>query len=116
MMMKGYTVKEIYIGDFALLDNQENLDRFLEQLMIEGLKSDISDWLDIGDWLRYVYSRKEIESFVVILDKSKEYKLSLRFFDKEDLELSNTRRRLKKVMQLPKDTMRLYLVAAGYEC
>ena len=116
MMMKGYTVKEIYVGEFALLDNQENLDRFLEQLMIEGLKSDISDWLDIGDWLRYVYSRKETESFVVILDKSKEYKLSLRLFDKEDLELSNTRCRLKKVMQLPKDTMRLYLVAAGYEC
>ena len=116
MMMKGYTVKEIYVGEFALLDNQENLDRFLEQLMAEGLKSDISDWLDIGDWLRYVYSRKEMESFVVILDKSKEYKLSLRFFDKEDLELSNTRRRLEKVMQLPKDTMRLYLVAAGYEC
>ena len=116
MMMKGYTVKEIYVGEFALLDNQENLDRFLEQLMIEGLKSDINDWLDIGDWLRYVYSRKETESFVVILDKSKEYKLSLRLFDKEDLELSNTRCRLKKVMQLPKDTMRLYLVAAGYEC
>ena len=116
MMMQGYTVKEIYVGDFALLDNQENLDRFLEQLMIEGLKSDINDWLDIGDWLRYVYSRKETESFVVILDKSKEYNLSLRFFDKEDLELSNTRCRLKKVMQLPKDTMRLYLVAAGYEC
>jgi hypothetical protein len=108
--MKGYTVKEIYVGEFALLDNQENLDRFLEQLMIEGFK------IDIGDWLRYVYSRKEIESFVVILDKSKEYKLSLRFFDKKDLELSNTRCRLKKVMQLPKDTMRLYLVAAGYEC
>ena len=116
MMMKGYTVKEIYAGEFALLDNQENLDRFLEQLMIEGLKSDTSDWLDIDDWLRYVYSRKEIELFVVILDKSKEYKLSLRFFDKEDLELSITRCRLKKVMQLPKDTMRLYLVAAGYEC
>lgn len=69
-------------------------DRFLEQLMIEGFK------IDIGDWLRYVYSRKEMESFVVILDKSKEYKLSLRFFDKEDLELSNTRRRLKKVIWL----------------
>ena len=110
MMMKGYTVKEIYVGEFALLDNQENLDRFLEQLMIEGLKS------DIGDWLRYVYSRKEIESFVVILDKSRECKLCLRFFNKEDLELSDTRRRLEKVMQLPKDTMRLYLVAAGYEC
>ena len=110
MMMKGYTVKEIYVGEFALLDNQENLDRFLEQLMIEGFK------IDIGGWLRYIYSRKEIESFVVILDKSKEYKLSLRFFDKEDLELSNIRRRLEKVMQLPKDTMRLYLVAAGYEC
>ena len=110
MMMKGYTVKEIYEGEFALLDNQENLDRFLEQLMIEGFK------MDISDWLRYVYSLKEMESFVVILDKSKEYKLCLRFFVKEDLELSNTRRRLKKVMQLPKDTMRLYLVAAGYEC
>ena len=110
MMMKGYTVKEIYVGEFALLDNQENLDRFLEQLMIEGFK------IDIGDWLRYAYSREELESFVVIIDKSKEYKLSLRFFDKEDLELSDTRRRLKKVMQLPKDTMRLYLVAAGYEC
>ena len=110
MMMKGYTVKEIYVGEFALLDNQENLDRFLEQLMIEGFK------IDIGDWLRYAYSRKEMESFVVILDENKEYKLSLRFFDKEDLELSNIRRRLKKVMQLPKDTMRLYLVAAGYEC
>ena len=110
MMMKGYTVKEIYVGEFALLDNQENLDRFLEQLMIEGFK------IDIGDWLRYAYSRKEMESFVVILDKNREYKLSLRFFDKEDLELSNIRRRLKKVMQLPKDTMRLYLVAAGYEC
>ena len=116
MMMKGYTVKEIYVGEFALLDNQENLDRFLEQLMNEGFKSDTSDWLDIDDWLRYVYSREEIESFVVILDKSKEYKLSLRFFDKEDLELSDTRHRLKKVMQIPKDTMRLYLVAAGYEC
>ena len=110
MMMKGYTVKEIYVGDFALLDNQENLDRFLEQLMIEGFK------IDIDGWLRYVYSREELESFVVIIDKSKEYKLCLRFFDKEDLELSNTRCRLKKVMQLPKDTMRLYLVAAGYEC
>ena len=110
MMMKGYTVKEIYVGEFALLDNQENLDRFLEQLMIEGFK------IDIGGWLRYVYSRKATESFVVILDKNREYKLSLRFFDKEDLELSNIRRRLKKVMQLPKDTMRLYLVAAGYEC
>ena len=110
MMMKGYTVKEIYMGEFALLDNQENLDRFLEQLMIEGFK------IDIGGWLRYVYSRKELESFVVILDKSSEYKLCLRFFNKEDLELSDTRRRLKKVMQLPKDTMRLYLVAAGYEC
>ena len=116
MMMKGYTVKEIYVGEFALLDNQENLDRFLEQLMIEGFKSDTSDWLDIGEWLSYVYSRKEMESFVVILDKNKEYKLSLSFFDKEDLELSNIRRRLEKVMQLPKDTMRLYLVAAGYEC
>ena len=41
MMMKGYTVKEIYVGEFALLDNQENLDRFLEQLMIEGFKIDI---------------------------------------------------------------------------
>ncbi len=110
MMMKGYTVKEIYVGEFALLDNQENLDRFLEQLMIEGFKR------DIGVWLRYVYSSEEIESFVVFLDKSKEYKLSLRFFNKEDLELSDTRRRLKKVMQIPKDTMRLYLVAAGYEC
>ena len=110
MMMKGYTVKEIYVGKFALLDNQENLDRFLEQLMIEGFKR------DIGVWLRYVYSSEEIESFVVILDKSKEYKLSLRFFDKEVLELSNIRRRLKKVMQIPEDTMRLYLVAAGYEC
>ena len=110
MMMNGYTVKEIYVGEFALLDNQENLDRFLEQLMIEGFKT------DIGGWLRYVYSRKEMESFVVILDKSIEYELSLRFFDKEDLELSDTRRRLKKVMQIPKDTMRLYLVAAGYEC
>ena len=110
MMMKGYTVKEIYVGEFALLDNQENLDRFLEQLMIEGFK------IDIGDWLRYAYSRKEMESIVVILDKNREYKLSLRFFDKEDLELSNIRRRLEKVMQLPKDTMRLYLVAAGYEC
>ena len=66
--------------------------------------------------LRYAYSRKEMESLVVTLDKSREYKLSLRFFDKEDLELSNIRRRLEKVMQLPKDTMRLYLVAAGYEC
>ena len=110
MMMKGYTVKEIYVGDFALLDNQENLDRFLEQLMIEGFE------IDIGGWLSYVYSIEELESFVVILDKSKEYKLHLRFFDKEDLELSDTRRRLKKVMQIPKDTMRLYLVAAGYEC
>ena len=110
MMMKGYTVKEIYAGEFALLDNQENLDRFLEQLMIEGFK------IDIGVWLRYIYSSEEIESFVVILDKSKDYRLYLRFFDKEDLELSDTRRRLKKVMQLPKDTMRLYLVAAGYEC
>ena len=110
MMMKGYTVKEIYVGEFALLDNQENLDRFLEQLMIEGFKR------DIGVWLRYVYSSEEIESFVVFLDKIKEYKLSLRFFDKEDLELSDTRRRLEKVMQIPKDTMRLYLVAAGYEC
>ena len=116
MMMKGYTVKEIYVGEFALLDNQENLDRFLEQLMIEGFKIDIGDWLDLGDWLRYVYSREELESFVVIIDKSKEYKLCLRFFDKEDLELSDTRRRLKKVMQIPKDTMRFYLVAAGYEC
>ena len=110
MMMKGYTVKEIYVGEFALLDNQENLDRFLEQLMIEGFK------LDIGDWLRYVYSIKDLESFAVILDKNKEYELALRFFDKEDLELSDTRRRLKKVLQIPKDTMRLYLVAAGYEC
>ena len=110
MMMKGYTVKEIYVGEFALLDNQENLDRFLEQLMIEGFKR------DIGVWLRYVYSSEEVESFVVFLDKYKEYKLSLRFFDKEDLELSDTRRRLEKVMQIPKDTMRLYLVAAGYEC
>ena len=110
MMMKGYIVKEIYIGEFALLDNQENLDRFLEQLMIEGFKR------DIGVWLRYVYSSEEIESFVVFLDKKQGYKLSLRFFDKEDLELTVTRRRLKKVMQLPKDTMRLYLVAAGYEC
>ena len=110
MMMKGYTVKEIYVGEFALLDNQENLDRFLEQLMIEGFKT------DIGGWFRSVYPRKEMESFVVILDKSIEYELSLRFFDKEDLELSDTRHRLKKVMQLPKDTMRLYLVAAGYEC
>ena len=110
MMMKGYTVKEIYVGEFALLDNQENLDRFLEQLMIEGFK------IDIGVWLRYIYSSEEIESFVVILDKNKEYKLALRFFDKEDLELSNIRRRLEKVMQIPKDTMRLYLVAAGYEC
>ena len=116
MMMKGYTVKEIYVGEFALLDNQENLDRFLEQLMIEGFKSDIGDWLDIDDWLSYMYSRKEMESLVVILDKIKGYKLSLRFFDKEDLELSDTRRRLKKVLQIPKDTMRLYLVAAGYEC
>ena len=110
MMMKGYTVKEIYVGEFALLDNQENLDRFLEQLMAEGFK------LDIGDWLRYAYSRKEMESIVVILDKSKEYKLSLRFFDKEDLETVDTRRRLRKVLQIPKDTMRLYLLAAGYEC
>ena len=110
MMMKGYTVKEIYVGKFALLDNQENLDRFLEQLMIEGFKS------DIGGWLRYVFSREEVESFVVILDKCKECKLSLRFFDKEDLELSDTIHRLKKVLQIPKDTMRLYLVAAGYEC
>ena len=116
MMMKGYTVKEIYVGEFALLDNQENLDRFLEQLMAEGLISDISDWLDIGDWLRYVYSRKELESFVVILDKSRECKLCLRFFNKEDLELSDTRRKLRKVLQIPRDTMRLYLVAAGYEC
>ena len=110
MMMQGYTVKEIYAGEFALLDNQENLDRFLEQLMIEGFKR------DIGVWLRYVYSREEMESFVVILDKSKEYKLSLRIFNKEDLELSDTRRKLRKVMQIPRDTMRLYLVAAGYEC
>ena len=110
MMMKGYTVKEIYVGEFALLDNQENLDRFLEQLMIEGFK------VDIGDWLRYAYSRKEMEALVVILDKNRAYKLSLRFFDKDDLELSDTRCRLKKVMQLPKDTMRLYLVAAGYGC
>ena len=110
MMMKGYTVKEIYVGEFALLDNQENLDRFLEQLMIEGFK------LDLGGWLRYVYSIKEMESFVVILDKSTEYKLSLRFFNKEDLEIVDTRRKLRKVLQIPKDTMRLYLVAAGYEC
>ena len=110
MMMKGYTVKEIYEGEFALLDNQENLDRFLEQLMIEGFIR------DIGGWLRHVYSIKDLESFAVILDKNKEYELALRFFDKEDLELSDTRRRLKKVMQIPKDTMRLYLVAAGYEC
>ena len=110
MMMKGYTVKEIYVWEFALLDNQENLDRFLEQLMIEGFKS------DIGDWLRSVYSRKELESFVVVLDKIKGYKLALRFFDKEDLELSETRRKLRKVLQIPRDTMRLYLVAAGYEC
>ena len=110
MMMKGYTVKEIYVGEFALLDNQENLDRFLEQLMIEGFK------IDIGRWLHYVYSRKEMESIVVILDKRKEYKLSLRFFNKEDLELSDTRRKLRKVLQIPRDTMRLYLVAAGYEC
>ena len=110
MMMKGYTVKEIYAGEFALLDNQENLDRFLEQLMIEGFKK------DIDDWLHYVYSMKELESFAVILNKGIECKLALRFFDKEDLELSDTRRRLKNVMQLPKDTMKLYLVAAGYEC
>ena len=110
MMMKGYTVKEIYVGEFALLDNQENLDRFLEQLMIEGFKR------DIGVWLRYVYSSEEIESFVVFLDKNKEYELALRFFDKEDLELSDTRRKLRKVMQIPKDSMRVYLVAAGYEC
>ena len=116
MMMNGYTVKEIYVGEFALLDNQENLDRFLEQLMIEGLISDISDWLDMGDWLRYVYSRKEIESFVVILDRDKEYKLSLRFFEEEDLKIVNTKRKLRKVLQIPRDTMRLYLVAAGYEC
>ncbi len=116
MMMKGYTVKEIYVGEFALLDNQEILDRFLEQLMIEGLISDISDWLDLSDWLRYAYSRKEMESFVVILDKSKEYKLSLRFFGEEDLKIEDTRRKLRKVLQIPKDTMRLYLVAAGYEC
>ena len=110
MMMKGYTVKEIYVGEFALLDNQENLDRFLEQLMIEGFK------MDIGVWLRYVYSSEEIESFVVFLDKNREYKLCLRFFNKEDLELSDTRRKLRKVLQIPKDTMRLYLVAASYEC
>ena len=110
MMMKGYTVKEIYVGKFALLDNQENLDRFLEQLMIEGFKS------DIGGWLRYVFSREEVESFVVILDRSKEYKLDLRFFVEEDLEIEDIRRRLKKVLQIPRDTMRLYLVAAGYEC
>lgn len=110
MMMKGYTVKEIYVGEFALLDNQENLDRFLEQLMAEGFK------IDIGDWLRYVYSRKDMVSFVVILDKSREYKLSLRFFGEEDLKIEDTRRKLRKVLQIPKDTMRLYLVAAGYEC
>ena len=110
MMMKGYTVKEIYIGEFALLDTQENLDRFLEQLMIEGFK------IDIGVWLRYIYSSEEIESFVVILDKSKECKLCLRFFNKEDLELSDTRRKLRKVLQIPRDTMKIYLMAAGYEC
>ena len=55
MMMKGYTVKEIYAGEFALLDNQENLDRFLEQLMIEGFIR------DIGVWLRHVYSIKDLE-------------------------------------------------------
>ena len=110
MMMKGYTVKEIYVGEFALLDTQENLDRFLEQLMAEGFK------MNMGGWLRYVYSIKEMESFVVILDNYAEYKLSLRFFDKEDLEIVDTRHRLKEVLQIPKDTMRLYLVAAGYEC
>ena len=110
MMMKGYTVKEIYVGEFALLDTQENLDRFLEQLMIEGFK------IDIGVWLRYIYSSEEIESFVVILDKSRECKLCLRFFNKEDLELSDTRRKLRKVLQIPRDTMKIYLVAAGYEC
>ena len=116
MMMKGYTVKEIYVGEFALLDNQENLDRFLEQLMVEGFKKDISDWLDIDKWLRYIYSSEEIESFAVILDKSRGYRLCLRFFNKEVLELSDTRRKLRKVLQIPRDTMRLYLVAAGYEC
>ena len=108
--MKGYTVKEIYMGEFALLDTQENLDRFLEQLMIEGFK------IDIGVWLRYIYSSEEIESFVVILDKSRECKLCLRFFNKEDLELSDTRRKLRKVLQIPRDTMKIYLMAAGYEC
>ena len=110
VMMNGYTVKEIYVGEFALLDTQENLDRFLEQLMAEGFK------IDIDDWLRYVYSTKEMESFVVIIDKYEDYNLGLRFFDKEDLEIVDTRRKLRKVLQIPKDTMRLYLVAAGYEC
>ena len=110
MMMKGYTVKEIYVGEFALLDNQENLDRFLEQLMIEGFK------IDIGGWLRYAYSIKELESFVVTLDKYSDYNLVLRFFEEEDLKIVDTRRKLRKVLQIPKDTMRLYLVAAGYEC
>ena len=110
MMMKGYTVKEIYVGEFALLDNQENLDRFLEQLMAEGFK------IDIGVWLRYIYSSEEIESFAVILDKSREYNLCLRFFNKEVLEIVDTRRKLRNVLQIPRDTMRLYLVAAGYEC
>ena len=110
MMMKGYTVKEIYVGEFALLDNQENLDRFLEQLMIEGFKKYVLQWL------QDTYKNPNVVAFAVIIDKYEGYNLGLRFFDEEDLKIVDTRRKLRKVLQIPKDTMRLYLVAAGYEC
>ena len=110
MMMKGYTVKEIYVGEFALLDNQENLDRFLEQLMAEGFK------IDILQWLQAAYKNPNVVAFVVIIGKYADYNLGLRFFEEEDLKIVDTRRKLRKVLQIPKDTMRLYLVAAGYEC
>ena len=109
MIMKGYTVKEIYVGEFALLDNQENLDRFLEQLMAEGLR------IDILQWLQATYRNQKIVAYAVIIDKYEDYNLNLRFFEEEDLEIVDTRRKLRKVLQIPKDTMRLYLVAAGYE-
>ena len=110
MMMKGYTVKEIYVGEFALLDNQENLDRFLEQLMAEGLR------IDILQWSQATYRNQKTVAYAVIIDKYEDYNLNLRFFEEEDLERVDTRRKLRKVLQIPKDTMRLYLVAAGYEC
>ena len=110
MMMKGYTVKEIYVGEFALLDNQENLDRFLEQLMIEGFK------MYTLQWLQDTYENPNVVAYAVIIDKYEDYNLCLRFFEEEDLKIVETRRKLRKVLQIPKDTMRLYLAAAGYEC